>query len=174
MQYYIKNPANKEVEGPYSLDDINAKVASGAIAPDQPWLATFDFGGGLGRARVAPPRAWIPLSSLSGISPGLLPPEAYPPVKPDMTAPTVGLVIGLLALGMSLYWMYGSGIKVQTKSEIKYKTGYHQYGSPVESYSYSESINPLPSVTATSASFLWTASFGWLLARRLKAGKEIG
>ena len=164
MKYYIKNQTTKQVDGPYSVEEINTKIAVGSIARDQGWFATSDIGETIENVRVSPPGDWRPLSSVSGVTPGLSTTDGPSTSVPDTrtTGPIVGLVIGLITLLLSVWWLYTSGSEEHTSVSRSFDG---------RTTSYMTTIDPRPSLAATTASFIWTASFGWVLSRRLKARK---
>jgi len=76
MKYFLFNPANQAITGPFELDDIEAKLKAGELSADT--RATGDIGESLRQVRSTPAEDWMPVQSIPGF--GLeRGPESTPP-----------------------------------------------------------------------------------------------
>ncbi|GDY21675.1 hypothetical protein LBMAG56_30220 [Verrucomicrobiota bacterium] len=88
MRYYLQNPADRVVTGPFELDDIEAKLEAGELPADT--LATGDIGESLGQVRRTPAEDWMPVKSIPGFGqerPRNLPPREASPPLPTLALP---------------------------------------------------------------------------------------
>lgn len=65
MRYYLLDPNDHAVTGPFELDEVEAKLKAGELSAGT--LATGDIGEGLARIRHAPPEDWFPVESIRGL-----------------------------------------------------------------------------------------------------------
>lgn len=66
MKYYIQR--HGRVEGPLTVDEINSRIAAGAV--DSSWFATADLGEGVEGILSIPKRDWVHVTEIPGI-PGI-------------------------------------------------------------------------------------------------------
>lgn len=92
MRYYLKDPGQQAITGPFELDEIDAKLKAGELPAGT--LATRVIGAGLVRVQHAPPEDWVPAESIPGLgeegppsSIGLQPPPAPLPLPKAVNAP---------------------------------------------------------------------------------------
>ena len=65
MRYYVKNPHDGQIDGPFAIDELKARIADLSVGPD--WLATSDIGDKFERVKRAPKRDWFSLSEIPGV-----------------------------------------------------------------------------------------------------------
>lgn len=65
MKYFLFNPADQAVTGPFELDEIAAKLQAGELPADT--LATGDIGESLGQVRSTLAEDWMPVQSIPGL-----------------------------------------------------------------------------------------------------------
>ena len=88
MRYYLRNPPNRAITGPFELDDIEAKLEAGELPADT--LATGDIGESLGQVRRMPAEEWMPVKSIPGFGqerPRNLPSREASPRSPTLALP---------------------------------------------------------------------------------------
>jgi hypothetical protein len=71
MKYFLFNPANQAITGPFELDEIAAKLQAGELPADT--LATGDIGESLRQVRSTPAEDWMPVKSIPGFGQGRSP-----------------------------------------------------------------------------------------------------
>ncbi len=88
MRYYVKDPEDQAITGPFEIDELKAKLKAGELAADT--LATGDIGEGISQIRRAPPEDWMPVVSIAGLSQErLATSETSPTRPPPLPPPTV-------------------------------------------------------------------------------------
>ena len=83
MRYYLRNPADGAISGPFELDDIEAKLKAGELSADT--RATGDIGESLRQVRSTPAEDWMPVQSIPGFGqerPLNVPLRPAPPPEP--------------------------------------------------------------------------------------------
>jgi hypothetical protein len=96
VKYYIQR--HGKIEGPLTVDEINARLASGVI--DSNWRATSDLGGSRDNVLRTPERDWVPIGSIPGIR-GVSQTSASDQ-KNEARYAQIGLVILLILIGFAL------------------------------------------------------------------------
>jgi hypothetical protein len=102
VKYYLKKSQFDVVEGPFSVEEINAAIASGDVTKES--LATSDIGETKEQVRSAPGQDWIHVAEVPGVVGLPMPDQARPRRKaPD----AVQLFYMLLLAGIvaSVLWL---------------------------------------------------------------------
>ncbi len=120
MKYFLRNPDDQAITGPFELDDIEAKLQAGELSADT--LATGDIGESRAQLRSAPAEDWMSVRSIPGfgqerplesvpLAAAAAPPLTPPPLPQVKLHPTGerkpgGLLAGLgTALGAVLLFL---------------------------------------------------------------------
>lgn len=79
MKYYARKEDGPPISGPFTVDEIKAKLAAGEMGRD--WVVTGDLGESHEQLLRTPPRDWTPLDSICS-------PEDFPAVTLSAASPT--------------------------------------------------------------------------------------
>ena len=97
MKYYVKRVDTLDLQGPFTLEELNRRVASGEL--DSRWLATADGGETLEELRKAPEEDWSWLAEIQGVNGVAMPAEPRPKENDRVRkASLVLIVVGPLNL----------------------------------------------------------------------------
>lgn len=92
MKYFLRNPDDHAITGPFELDDIEAKLQAAELPADT--LATGDIGESRAQLHSAPAEDWMPVQSIPGFG-QKRPPESVclaAAAAPPLTPPPLPLV----------------------------------------------------------------------------------
>lgn len=109
MKYFLRNPDDHAITGPFELDAIEAKLKAGELPADT--LATGDIGETPAQIRRTPAEDWMPVQAIPGfgqeralesvpVAAAAAPPLTPPPLPTIKLLPTGGRKSGGLLAGL--------------------------------------------------------------------------
>jgi hypothetical protein len=107
MRFFIRHRDNRDIEGPFTLEQIREMAASQRITAD--WVATADIGEPLDRVRRSHESDWIYVGELEGVRSNAV---AAVPLRtfnyPVFTLWMILLIVlaVLVAGGLFVYFLY--------------------------------------------------------------------
>ena len=101
MRYYIRDDKDADVSGPFTVQELSARITAGTIASDA--LASSDIGDSPARLRVWRGCDWFSIADIPDLR-SLVPAKPQPPPKPRRVTP---VLIGMYCLGL-LGGLYGA------------------------------------------------------------------
>ena len=98
MRYYVKNPHDGQIDGPFEIDELKARIADLSVGPD--WLATSDIGDKFERVKRAPKGDWFSLSEIPGVQ--ITRSKSFDRQNPFMRIISFSTALILMAAGLVL------------------------------------------------------------------------